>query len=91
MYRRSGKRRVPILYEPAQTITITPTQLRYIRTTLGLTKKDFAAQLGVTYQSVWNWEGGRTPVGQDNAYRIHAMACARGVDYHGGENDIIQD
>jgi transcriptional regulator with XRE-family HTH domain len=37
-------------------------RLKIARQSLGLTLRDFAAPLGVTYQSVYNWEKGISPI-----------------------------
>ena len=70
-----------IKYDPAEEFTLTPNQVRHIRVSLKLTKVALANSLGVTAQTVWNWETGRKPVGKDNAYRIATIAQSAGIPY----------
>ncbi len=76
-----SNRKTQILYSPAPRLDVTPTQVRSIRVGLGLNKREFAEKLGVTPQTIWNWESGRRPVGQDSTYRIVTMAQNQGVRY----------
>ena len=59
---------------------MTPTQMKHIRTQMGYSKRAFADKLNVTAQTIYNWESGRRPVGQDSVYRILTMAKSQGVD-----------
>lgn len=42
------------------TTTDTPTRLKWIRYTLGLTQTELAARIGVTLRTVQRWEAGTT-------------------------------
>jgi DNA-binding transcriptional regulator YiaG len=43
-------------------MTMTTTQLRTIRTKLGLSQAQLAARLGVHLMTVWRWEAGKVPI-----------------------------
>ena len=70
-----------IRYDPAETFTLTPTQVRHIRVSMGYTKVALAKRLGVTPQTIYNWENGLKPIGKDNAYRLATLAQSRGINY----------
>jgi DNA-binding transcriptional regulator YiaG len=41
---------------------MTPTQLRTLRTKLGLSQAQLAARLGVHVITLWRWEAGKVPI-----------------------------
>ena len=70
-----------IRYEPAEEFLLTPEQARRIRVLSGYGKKSLAVKMGVTPQTVWRWETGRSPLIGDNAYKLATIAMQNGVQY----------
>ena len=70
-----------LLFEPAEDFMLTPTQVRHIRVTAGLSKKGLGKKLGVTYQTVWRWETGRNAITGDAAYKVATFAQSKGIAY----------
>lgn len=70
-----------IRYEPATEFILTPNQVRHIRVMLDYNKRQLAAKMGVTHNSVWRWEKGLTILSGDNAYKLAALAAQAGVNY----------
>jgi len=52
---------------------LTPEQVREIRTRLGLSQKELAAKLGVSANSVCNWETGKTTPRGKSIEKLPAM------------------
>jgi len=70
-----------IQYEPAEEFRLTPNQVRHIRVMAGYSKAGLAKRLGITYQTIWRWETGRSAITGDAAYRLATLAQQRGIDY----------
>jgi DNA-binding transcriptional regulator YiaG len=56
-----------------ETPTLTPAGIRDIRGRLGLSQEDLAARLGVSANTVYNWESGRTAPRQRNMSQLLAL------------------
>ena len=46
-----------------KTTRLTPTDVRFLRQSLGWSGQDFADHMGTTAETVSRWENGRTPMG----------------------------
>ena len=73
---RELKRGVEVAEEPKLKARFVPKGLKSLRARLGLSASDFGLLVGVSGQSVYNWEAGKSvPRGAQRA----ALAAARGL------------
>ena len=56
---------------------LTPTQVREIRESLGMTQQEFAGEVGVHRITVVRWERGFSPVGLPESNAIRALVELR--------------
>ena len=56
---------------------LTPTEIRFLRRTLGWSGHDFADYMGTTAETVSRWENGRTPMGGQADRLLRLMVLQR--------------
>lgn len=71
---------------------LTPSEIRFLRNTMGLTQADLAGRIGVTSQSVARWEKGshEMPGGADKALRGIFLAFTLGDSELGMLRDLLK-